>query len=75
MDLRKGNKVAVEEHPQFAEWSEALDQLVAVSKEFSDAMKTGRKGPALQPFLIRLKAAQAHYDEVIDRINWEQLGS
>ena len=60
--------LAIEDHPQFDAWCEALDELKAAKDNLRVASVLGEIGGMVESARARLAAAQTNYNQMTDDI-------
>ena len=60
--------MAVEQHPQYQAWSEALERLVEAERSYHIALMEKRTVEEIQPSARELDEARTKYKAIVDQI-------
>ena len=60
--------MAVEQHPQYQAWSEALERLVEAERRYHTALMEKRTVEEIQPAARDLDEARTRYQAIADQI-------
>ena len=61
--------MAVEQHPQYQAWSEALERLVEAERRYHMALMEKRTIEEIQPSALELDEARTNYKAIADQID------
>ena len=61
--------MAVEQHPQYQAWSEALERLVEAEQRYHIALMEKRTVEEIQPSALELDEARTNYKAIADQID------
>ena len=61
--------MAVEQHPQYQAWSEALERLVEAERHYHIALMEKRTVEEIQPSALELDEARTNYKAIADQID------
>jgi hypothetical protein len=65
--LEEEGRMAVQNHPKYPEWSEALDRLTKANERYLEALK--RKDSAIKTYEHDLEKAKEQYDRIASEID------
>lgn len=63
-----GLTMAVEDHPLYEQWRQALDRLIEAEQDYYAAVMSGQTDDDLQPVARALDEAREKYREIANRI-------
>jgi hypothetical protein len=65
---QRENDMAVEQHPQYQAWNEALERLVEAERRYHIALMEKRTVEEIQPVARDLDEARTRYQAIADQI-------